>query len=229
MHAIALVVVDLRDRCVDRDLVEVGPTEARYLRVDVGVNTAREQRIVAEVDTGDDVRGAERDLLRLGEEVVRISIEHHSTDRRERNQLLRNDLGRVEHIEAVLFRVTLAEHLDRELPLRIRPASIASQRSRRWKSESAPEIFTASSQPANVCRRRRPVELHEVRLALGVHESERVHAEALHHSIAARDGAIRHHPHQHVRGFRHQRNEVPERVVSGCGLRHRVMRLGFTA
>jgi len=73
----------------------------------------------------------------------------------------------------------------------------------------------------------RPVEFHEARLALCVHEAERVHAEALHHAQAARNGAIGHHPHQHVRRLGHQRHEVPERVVRRSGLRHGVMRLGL--
>ena len=47
MHAVALVVVHLRDRRVDRNLVEVRAAEPRDLRVDVGVNAAGEQRIVA--------------------------------------------------------------------------------------------------------------------------------------------------------------------------------------
>ena len=98
---------------------------------------------------------------------------------------------------------------------------MASHRSRRWKSGSAPEILTASSQTSEcVPATRIPVELHEARLARVVDEAEGVHAEALHHAIAARDGAVRHHPHQHVRGLGHQRDEVPERVVRGGGLRH---------
>ncbi|KAG1247507.1 hypothetical protein G6F65_020130 [Rhizopus arrhizus] len=72
-----------------------------------------------------------------------------------------------------------------------------------------------------------PVELHQPRFALGVDEAERVHPEALHHAVAARDATIGHHPHQHMRGFRHQRHEIPERVVGGCGLGHAVMRLGL--
>ncbi len=74
---------------------------------------------------------------------------------------------------------------------------------------------------------RRPVELAEHRFALRVHEAERVHAETLHRAVAARDGAIRHRPQQHVRGFGHQRHEIPERVVRRGGLRHRVVRLGL--
>ena len=63
MHPVALVVVDRRDRRVDRDLVEVLAAEPRRLRVEVRVIAACQQRVVAEVDAGHDVAGAERDLL----------------------------------------------------------------------------------------------------------------------------------------------------------------------
>ena len=43
-----------------------------------------------------------------------------------------------------------------------------------------------------------PVELHEARFAARVDEAEGVHAEALHHAVAARNRAVGHHPHQHV-------------------------------
>ena len=71
------------------------------------------------------------------------------------------------------------------------------------------------------------MELDEVRLVARVDEAEGMHAEALHHAIAARDGAVRHDPHEHVRRFGHQRHEIPERVVCGCGLWHAVMGLGL--
>ena len=100
MHAVALVVVHLRDRRVDRDLVEVRPAEPRDLRVDVRVDAAGEQRIVREVDAGHDVRDAERHLLGLGEEVVGIAVQHQPADRNDRHELLGHDLRRVEHVEA---------------------------------------------------------------------------------------------------------------------------------
>ena len=76
-------------------------------------------------------------------------------------------------------------------------------------------------------RHRFPVELDEARLARRVDQAEGVHAEALHHAKAARQGAVRHDPHQHVRRLRHQRDEVPEGVVRAGGLRHAVVRLGL--
>ena len=45
------------------------------------------------------------------------------------------------------------------------------------------------------------VELHEARFTRLVDEAEGVNAEAFHHAQAARDGAVRHHPHEHVQAF----------------------------
>jgi hypothetical protein len=53
MEAVALVVVDLGDRRIDRDLVEVGAAQAQQLRVEVAVVAALQQRVVAEVDAGE--------------------------------------------------------------------------------------------------------------------------------------------------------------------------------
>ena len=99
MHAVSLVVVDLRDRRIDGDFMEVRPTQPRDLRVDVRVNPAGQEGIVREVDAGHHVRDAERHLFRLGKEVVRVAIEHQSSDRDQRHELLGHDLGGIEHIE----------------------------------------------------------------------------------------------------------------------------------
>ena len=74
---------------------------------------------------------------------------------------------------------------------------------------------------------RLPVELDEHRVARVVDEPEGVDAKALHHAVAAWNRAVRHQPHEHVRGLGHQRDEVPEGVVGAGRLRHLVMRLGL--
>ena len=98
------------------------------------------------------------------------------------------------------------------------PDWIASHRSRRWKSGSAPLIFTASFHITD-CMPNFGVQWNFTKLAsaLGVDEAERVHAEALHEAERAGDRPIGHLPHQHVGGLRHERGEVPEVVV--CRLR----------
>ena len=74
---------------------------------------------------------------------------------------------------------------------------------------------------------RLPVELHQRGLAGLVDEAEGVDAEALHHPVRARDGPVRHHPHEHVGRLGDQRHEVPERRVGGLRLRDLDVGLGL--
>ena len=108
------------------------------------------------------------------------------------------------------------------------PASIASHKSRRWKSASAPAILTASSQSSEcVPASGDQWNLQKTDSPSRVHEPEAVHAEALHHAVAARDRAVAHDPHLHVHRLGHQRHEIPERVVRARRLRHCMVRLGL--
>ena len=92
MHPVALVVVDLRDRRVDGDFVEVRSAQPGDLRVDVGMDPAREQRIIGEVDARHDVRDAERHLLGFGEKVVGVAIQDQPADWDDRNELFGDDV-----------------------------------------------------------------------------------------------------------------------------------------
>src|SRR4051812_31891012 len=78
-----------------------------------------EQRVVAEIQPGHDVRRAERDLLSLGEKVVRVAVENELSNRSQRDELFGDQLRRIEHVEAEALGVALAEDLNAELPLRI--------------------------------------------------------------------------------------------------------------
>jgi hypothetical protein len=90
--AVALVGAHLGDRPVHRDLREIRTPEPDQLGAQVGEVAHLEQRVIGEVDAGNDVGGVECHLFGLGEEVVRIAVEHHLADRPDRNLLLRNDL-----------------------------------------------------------------------------------------------------------------------------------------
>jgi hypothetical protein len=174
VHPVALVVVHRRQRRVDRDLVEVRAAQARDLRVQVGVDAPCQQRVVAEVDARHDVRGAEGHLLGLGEEVVRVAVEHHAADGRDRHQLLGDQLGGVEHVEAEASACASVK-ICRPAPTRgiRRPRSLPRGRgggSRGRRRRSSPP----RPRPANGCRARLPVELDEVRLAQRVDQPEGV-------------------------------------------------------
>ncbi len=114
--AVALQVVKRTLGLIDRDLVEVRPAQPLQLGVLVGEQPPLQQRVIGEVDAGDHVRGAEGHLLGFGEEVVRVAVEHHPPDHPQRDQLLRHQLGGVQHVEIEPVRLFLAERLDRQLP-----------------------------------------------------------------------------------------------------------------
>ena len=116
--AVLLEVGDRALRGVDREVREVRAAEALQLGVEVREVAALQQRVVGEVDAGDDVLGAERDLLGLGEEVVDRAVEHEPADAAHRHQLLGDDLGGVEHVEVELVGEVVVEELHAELPLR---------------------------------------------------------------------------------------------------------------
>ena len=52
-----------------------------------------QQRVIAEIDSRHDMSCAKGHLLGLGEEVIRIAIEHHPANRLDRNELFRDQLG----------------------------------------------------------------------------------------------------------------------------------------
>ncbi|MND99015.1 hypothetical protein D3C80_913910 [compost metagenome] len=69
------------------------------------------------------------------------------------------------------------------------------------------------------------MKLDEAGHALGIDQAEGMHAKAFHHSKAARDGAVRHGPHDHMGRLRHQRDEIPEGVMSRTAGRYLVVGL----
>src|SRR5690348_10045626 len=119
MHPIPLVIVNLRDRRIDRNLVEVWPAETRQLGIDIGVNASSKERIVTEIQSGNDMRSTRSHLLRFCKKVVGISIEDHACDRLDRDKLLRNNLRRIEHVKAELFRLFFGKNLHAQLVFRV--------------------------------------------------------------------------------------------------------------
>jgi len=202
---IALVVVERRDRTVDRDFMKVRPAKATDLRVRIGKQAPLQQRVIGKVDPWNNVAGAEGDLFGFCEKIVRVAVEHHFSQWRNRYQFFRDQLGRVKNIEIKLMLIFLRDDLDTELPLRV----IA-------RLNGVPQI-TAMEVRVFACELLRfvphqrasaytwaPVKFDEVRLALRVDETKGVHAEALHASQAFRNGPVGHGPNDHVSGFRHQ-------------------------
>jgi hypothetical protein len=74
-QSILLMVVHLDHGPIDRKLREVRPSQAQELGIQIGEQAGVQEWIVAEVDSRNDVSDAIGNLLRLGEEVLRIAIE----------------------------------------------------------------------------------------------------------------------------------------------------------
>src|SRR5688572_23182294 len=54
-----------------------------------------------------------------------------------------------------------------------------------------------------------------------------MNAKPFHHAKASGNRSVGHNPHDHMSGFRHERDEIPECVVSGSGLGDLVVRFRF--
>ena len=119
VHAVTLVVVHRRQGRVDRQLVKIGTTQTRDLRVHIRVNATGQQRIVGKINARNHMRGAKGDLLGLGKKVVGVAVQHQPTQHLNRHQFFGNQLGRVQNVKAEGFSLLLGEHLYPELPLRV--------------------------------------------------------------------------------------------------------------
>src|SRR5215217_5334201 len=71
------------------------------------------------------------------------------------------------------------------------------------------------------------MELHEMNVALGVNEAERVDTKTLHHAIRPGDRTVTHQPDKHVVDLGGERCEVPEGVVSRLCLWDPAVWFGF--
>ena len=207
-------------RRIDRDVREVRTAEPLQLGIEIGKIAALQQRIVGEVDAGRHVLGHERDLLGLGEEIVRHAVEHQPADRDRRQHFFRNELGRIEHVEIETVGEFLVEQLQLQFPFR----KIAGLD--RVPKIAAMEIRIGAIDLHGLVPEHRlqaelglPVEFDEGRFVLRIDEAEGVDAEPFHEAERARDGAVRHHPHDHVHAFGRQADEIPEIVVRRLRLR----------
>ena len=182
VHAVAKHVVDRCVRPVDRQLVEVRAAQPGQLGVDVGEQPHLEQRVVGDVDAGHEVADVEGHLLRLGEEVRRRAGEGEQPERLHRGELLRHQLGGVEQVDALEGLVGgVLEGLDAELPLRVGAAlDRVVQVAPVEVGVHAPEQLCLLPGQRVHAEPRLPVELDQGGVALGGHETERVHPEALH-------------------------------------------------
>jgi hypothetical protein len=202
-HAIALQIPHRTARAVDRQLAKIGAAEPTDLGVGVGKQPSLQKGVVGEINSRNNVTRMERGLLRLGEEVHRVAIEHHPPDDFDGNNFLWNDFRRIKDVEVEAFRLLLVERLNAKFPF--------------WKGALGDGLIEIAAMKVGVrsvdlyrfvpndrgcADRRAPVEFDEGRFALGVDEPERMDPEPFHHPQGARDGPIGHDPQDHVHAFR---------------------------
>jgi len=219
-EAVTVVVVHRGHRSVDGDLAEVGPTESGELSVEIGEQPGVQQRIVDHVDAGHQMAGVEGDLLGLGEVVGRVPIQCHAADDADRTQLFGNQLGRVEQVDALEGLVLGVGHdLNGQVPFgEVAGGDAFVQIATMEIGVDAAQLLALFPHQAVHAGGRLPVPFDQRGGAVGSHQTEGVDPEPLHGGVGARDGPIRHDPHQHVGRLGLQRHEIPERVVGGSGL-----------
>jgi hypothetical protein len=172
--------------------------------------------------------GTYHDLLGFSKEIARVGIELHEANQLDWRQLLRDDLRRIQQIEAKLHNVRLLHNLHAKLPRRTIPGC-----------NSIPEILAVEvgilpcehlrllpdkTRLALLCL---PVPLDELRRAGVGDEAERVHAEAVHVAVGSRDAVARHGPEQRVQRARFLAKKVPRRIVSRRSLWDFLVRAGL--
>ena len=217
--AILLEVVEGTFGRVDRKMREVRPAKALQLGVEIGEVATLQKRVIREVDTGRHILRHERHLFGLGKEIVGHPVKDQSPDRQRLDHFLGNDLGRIKHVEVEAIGELLVEQLNAQLPFREtagldRLPQIAAVKVR----IGAVDLDGLVPDHRLHAKLRLPNEFDECGFVLRVHEPERVDAEALHETERARDGPVRHHPHDHMHAFRRQTDEIPEIVMCGLGL-----------
>lgn len=186
MHTVTLVVMYLCQRGVYWELMEIWAPKPRDLGVHIGVDAAGKQGIVGKVDAWNHMRSTERHLLRLGEEVIGVTVQDHAAYRAHGNQFLGDELGGVEDVKTERIGLLLGEDLHAKFVFRIGAGLDAFP-------QVAPVVVRVRARdldrlvPDQRMRARLgvPVELDEDRLSLCIDEAEGVHAKTLHRGEAA--------------------------------------------
>src|SRR6202034_1154216 len=101
VHAVAQHVVNGSVRPGDGELGEVRAAEAGGLGGGGGEQPGLEQRVIGDLDAGNEVPGVEGDLLGLGEVVGRVPVQRQLPDPLHGGELLGNELGGVEEVDAL--------------------------------------------------------------------------------------------------------------------------------
>lgn len=167
-------------------------------------------------------------LLGLGKVVARVTVELHLTQRRDGDELLRNNLGRIKQIKPETQLIILIHNLRTQLPLRIVP--ILNRLKQILPNEIrvlTRDLLRLFPDHTGATLQRLPVELDKLGIAVVSDETERVHTEAVDVAEGTRDAVAGHGPEERVKGAGLLREEVPGAVVGGGGLGDFVVAAGL--
>lgn len=168
------------------------------------------------------------DLLGLGKVVSGVAVEDHLADRRDGDQLLWHNLGRIKQIETVLESVILAHNLHTKFPLRVVPGLdvVPKIRAMEVKVLTTNVLCFVPGERSQTLLRTEVV-LDQHRLALSVDEAEGVHSETINVAERPRNTVGRHSPHESVQRRGVAGEEIPRGVVRSGGLGDFIVGLGF--
>src|SRR3546814_20740401 len=89
---------------------EVRAAQSFDLGIEIRKIAPLEQQVVREIYARRHILRAEGDLLGLREEIVDHPVEHQSANHPYWHQFLRNDLGRIQHVEVEAVGEIIVEH-----------------------------------------------------------------------------------------------------------------------
>ena len=225
MHSIALEIVDRANTSINGQFMEICAPQPRELRIGIREKAALQQRIVGKVNSRHEMTGMKSHLFGFGKEIVRVAVEYQLSNDLNRHLGLWNKFGGVENVEAQFGLLASVDELDTQLPFRKISTfnSFPEFASVKVRIHAGYFLCLVPSQPVHA-QLRFPVKFDKAGVTPGIGKPEGMNPEPFHHSQTSRQCAVRHCPHEHVRGFRHQRCEIPERIVGAGCLRHFVMR-----
>jgi len=98
--------------------MEIGTTQSAQLRIEIRKEPSLQQRIFREIESWNQMARAERDLLGLCDEVIRIAVQDHLADHLQRHKFFRDQLRGVEKVELEACGCFFIKDLQTKLELR---------------------------------------------------------------------------------------------------------------
>ena len=187
------------------------------------------------------------DLLNFCKVICRIAVEGHLSKRGHRDQLLRDEFGRIQNVEPILELIGFIHDLDTKLEEEESVYGAIQESSHQtdlpfWVHavvNCVPDILTLKvcilstsclglfPQQTSSTLQRLPVPLHKLSLAIFGDKAHGVDSETVDMTIGTRQTIARHDQHNHVECAGLLSEEVVRCIVCGSGLWHGFVGLRF--